>query len=313
MRIQIILSLLATFAGVVAIAQEREVRVKSEIRVAGPVSGDHVLFAPQAFEIAIDGPESTFEFVKPLMHFEGKPVKGAPYSAEAVTETVQNLADGNRISRKSTGQVYRDGQGRTRRDNQIAAIGPFSASGEAPQITMIHDPVAGVEYILDARNKTARKIALPGELLRNALRDAHKEAAMSAGIAIKGPANVDEIKMIGPGAVARKMAAKGQTESLSKRMIEGLEAEGSRTTFTIAAGEIGNDRPIEVVSERWYSPELQTLVMSRRSDPRFGETTFKLTRINRSEPLRSLFEVPADYTLREEKPHLQILRKEEAK
>jgi hypothetical protein len=178
---------------------------------------------------------------------------------------------------------------------------------------MIHDPVARVEYILEARNKTARKIDLDSGALSVAMaRDAHK-AAMSAGIAIKGPANVDEIKMVGPGEMAwKKTAPKGQSESLGKRMIEGVEAEGTRTTITIAAGEIGNDRPIEIVNERWYSPELQTLVMSRRSDPRFGETTFKLTRISRSEPLRSLFEVPADYTVRDEPRRMELLRKIEA-
>ena len=88
-------------------------------------------------------------------------------------------------------------------------------------------------------------------------------------------------------------------EQLGKQNIEGVEAEGTRTTVTIAAGEIGNERPIEIVSERWYSPELQLVVMTRHSDPRTGETTYKLTNINRSEPAKSLFEVPSDYTVKE--------------
>ena len=88
-------------------------------------------------------------------------------------------------------------------------------------------------------------------------------------------------------------------EQLGKQIIEGVEAEGTRTTVTIAAGEIGNERPIEIVSERWYSPELQLVVMTRNSDPRSGETTYKLTNINRSEPAKSLFEVPSDYTIKE--------------
>ncbi len=81
--------------------------------------------------------------------------------------------------------------------------------------------------------------------------------------------------------------------------VEGVEAEGKRITHTIPAGEIGNDRPIEIVSESWYSSELQVLVMTRHSDPRRGETTYRLTNINRAEPDRSLFEVPADYTVRD--------------
>jgi len=87
-------------------------------------------------------------------------------------------------------------------------------------------------------------------------------------------------------------------DQLGKQIIEGVEAEGTRTTVTIPAGEIGNERPIEIVSERWYSPELQLVVMTRHSDPRFGETTYKLTNINRTEPAKTLFEVPADYTIK---------------
>jgi TonB family protein len=87
-------------------------------------------------------------------------------------------------------------------------------------------------------------------------------------------------------------------ESLGKQNVEGVEAEGTRSTVTIPAGEIGNERPIDIINESWYSSELQTLVMTRHSDPRFGESSYRLTNIDRSEPARSLFEVPADYTLK---------------
>ena len=88
-----------------------------------------------------------------------------------------------------------------------------------------------------------------------------------------------------------------RNESLGKQAIEGVEAEGTRNTLEIPAGEIGNERPIEIVFERWYSPELQVVVMTKHSDPRFGETTYRLTNINRSEPAGELFQVPADYTV----------------
>jgi len=94
----------------------------------------------------------------------------------------------------------------------------------------------------------------------------------------------------------------GKEESLGKQTIEGIEAEGVRTTMTIPAGEIGNERPIEIISERWYSPELQTLVMTKHSDPRFGETVYHLTNISRSEPDASLFQVPADYKIKDAPP-----------
>jgi len=78
-----------------------------------------------------------------------------------------------------------------------------------------------------------------------------------------------------------------------------VEAEGTRTTLTIPAGEIGNERPLEIVSERWFSRELGIVVLSRRTDPRMGETVYKLTNLRRTEPLRSLFEAPPEYTVKE--------------
>ena len=90
---------------------------------------------------------------------------------------------------------------------------------------------------------------------------------------------------------------------------EGVEAEGTRTTETIPAGEIGNEQPIQIVSERWYSPELQVVVMSKHSDPFVGETIYRLTNIVRGEPSRALFEVPVDYTLKESPVQTRIFRK----
>ena len=92
------------------------------------------------------------------------------------------------------------------------------------------------------------------------------------------------------------------TEALGKKSIEGVEAEGTRTVVTIPAGKIGNDRPIKIVSERWYAPALQIVVLSSHNDPRLGEHTYRLTNITRAEPARSLFEVPANYTIEQGRP-----------
>jgi hypothetical protein len=105
---------------------------------------------------------------------------------------------------------------------------------------------------------------------------------------------------------------KPQTESLGKRVIEGIAAEGTRTIVTIPAGQVGNELPIQVVSESWFSPELQVVVMSKNSDPRMGETSYRLTGINRSEQSRSLFEVPADYKIEEGGPLIQRFRQRKA-
>ena len=223
--------------------------------------------------------DATIQFISAEVGMPGKLVKGAPYTAEAVTETVQVLADGNRITRKTTAQVARDGEGRTRRHDKIGGIGPWAANG-AHELIFINDPVAKLSWVLEVGGKTARGMAFPF---------------------------VDPK----PGGVqVRHAAAPGKTESLGKRNVEGVVAEGTRTTTTIPAGDMGNERPIEIVSERWLSPELQTVVMTRHNDPRIGETTYRLTNIVRAEPPRSLFEVPPDYQVKETRGDVRIIREE---
>jgi hypothetical protein len=87
-------------------------------------------------------------------------------------------------------------------------------------------------------------------------------------------------------------------EKLAARDIEGVRAEGVRRTTTIPAGEIGNDLPIEIVSEEWFSPELQVLVLTERKDPRLGTSTYRVVNVIRAEPASYLFEVPSDYTVK---------------
>jgi TonB family protein len=366
------------------------------------------------------------------LSYDGRVVRGAPYSAEAVTESVQVLPDGNRITRKTTAMLYRDSEGRTRRDQTMTALGPFATAEDPPQTVFINDPVAGVNYVLNTRSRTAHKamrysfsvgsggsakvmtrdplrtgesfviqvpqpaasakgvaelrmsnggrpvkrvqpvypaiaraagaqgsvrvevvISEQGEvesaqvssghpLLREAAVEAAKqwrfEPVQAEGRAVKSKGFVTfEFTLSGkekegheveegarkavvelhaaqqaresgimrvqvPGEPGELPEFKTTKESLGKQSVEGVEAEGTRTTVTIPAGAIGNERPILITSERWYSAELQTVVKTSHSDPRFGETVYRLTNINRSEPDRSLFEVPAGFTVVEGGP-----------
>lgn len=236
-----------------------------------------------------------FKFISSEFTWDGKTVRNAPYSADAVTETTQTLADGNRISRKSASQVFRDSEGRTRREQTIDTVGPWAAA-KSHKTIFINDSVAGVNWVLDPESKTARKISAKRPLIAE---------AGGSGVALAGP----HIELRGEGQqlmFERRVEGPREggpqdvkTEALGKQTIEGVQAEGTRTTMIIPAGQIGNDRPIEVVSERWYSPELQTVVMNRRFDPRTGESIYKLTNIRRNEPARYLFEAPVDYTVTE--------------
>ncbi len=90
-----------------------------------------------------------------------------------------------------------------------------------------------------------------------------------------------------------------KTEDLGMQQIEGVSAQGKRITRTIAAGQMGNDRAIEIVTETWFSPDLQMVVMSKTSDPRMGDNVYRLTNISRAEPDPTLFAVPSGYTVQQ--------------
>jgi hypothetical protein len=208
----------------------------------------------------------------------GKVVTGAPFRALAVSETTQTLADGNHISRKTQSNLYRDSQGRVRREITLVGFGPLAASGQPKSFAVVNDPVAGVTYLLHPDQKTAEKMARPFAKMGGAMRDAMRNK-MSAR----------EQQEIANGNL--------QVEDLGTQTIAGVTAQGTRFTRTIPAGQIGNEKPITIVHERWYSSDLQTVVMSKRSDPWSGETTYTLSNISRTEPDPSLFTVPSDYTV----------------
>ncbi len=212
--------------------------------------------------------------------FELKTVKGAPYQAEAITEIVQTLADGNRISRRTTASVTRDSEGRVRRESRLAGLGALPAD-DGPNLVFVHDPVARTGFVLHTDERIARRLAHPP--------DGAPEPGPGRGLRMRRH---------------EKPFPEGKSEDLGTQTIEGVEAQGSRMTHTIPAGEIGNERPLQIVRERWYSPELQAVVMSRSSDPRMGETTYRLTNIRRAEPDRSLFEIPEGYRVVEGGPHM---------
>src|SRR5579871_4901017 len=252
----------------------------------------------------------------------GSPVTGAPYSAQAVTDATQTLADGNRISHSSSSMLYRDSQGRERRELPLPNIGGLGAqststTGAPAAMILISDPVAGVNYTLDSKNHIARKMATPAALQ---VADTQQSGTFSATLPPPGPGGnvvfttgsaagigvngAMVSRTIGPQVMMYQDAGKAalpapNVEQLGTMSIEGVQAEGTRTTVTIPAGQIGNEQPIQIVSERWYSPDLKVMVMSKNSDPRMGETVYRLTNINRLEPLPSMFEVPSDYTVQD--------------
>lgn len=237
---------------------------------------------------------------------ETRVTRGAPYTAEAVNEFVQVLADGNRIVRRTTTRIYRDSEGRTRREE---------LRDGAPISIVITDPVEGVSLMLNPSTRTATRtpgafgaVAVAGgrggstrAIVQPAApaprpdgqtaeqrRDAETRARLESELA-----SVEQRLSVA------RAGGRANRQDLGQQTIEGIPTNGTRTTTVIPAGEIGNEQPITIISEQWFSNDLQVLVQTRHSDPRSGDTIYRLTNISRNEPDRSLFQVPADYTVRE--------------
>lgn len=306
-----------------------------------------------------------------LLASSEKIVRGAPFSAEAISESIQVLVDGNRIIRTSTNKMFRDSNGRFRREGISNPGTAFGAYFEMQPTILILDPVNGFKYVLNLDSKTARKYTLripriattvggkfftynaqgtvatattggqstgPGTAnggviqgtasspaaaqseadAATAAKKAREEFARAAEtfpkMADAAKAELEGLKtttrvlkthntgtpftefgnaaMIGLG-----YKTESKVEDLGKREFEGVEADGTRTITTIPAGAIGNERPIDIIYERWYSKDLEMILSSKHSDPRFGDQTYKLVNIIRVDPELTLFTLPADFKL----------------
>ncbi|OLC99362.1 MAG: hypothetical protein AUH86_02605 [Acidobacteria bacterium 13_1_40CM_4_58_4] len=213
----------------------------------------------------------------------GKVVTGAPFSAVAVSETTQTLADGNHISRKTQTNLFRDSQGRVRKEVTLSGFGPLAASRQPKSFVFINDPVAGRNFILHPDQKTAEQMGKDFGRMKGAMK-----GELSNRMGRREQVEADNLNL--------------KKEDLGTQTIGGVAAQGTRITRAIPAGQIGNEKPITVVRESWYSNDLQTVVMSKRSDPWSGETTYTLTNIQRAEPDASLFAVPSNYTVTQGRP-----------
>jgi TonB family protein len=372
------------------IAASINTRIQEEMktRIQEAINGGYANAAQQ-------GGDSVFQFISQEMSFDKQLVKGAPFSADIVSETIQVLQDGNRIVQRSDGRIYRDGQGRTRSERTYQMGG----SSEQKQTITIYDPVANVNSVLDPEARVARKtpfffaqsggrgmiaggsgasgldgvatmvnpdnfagakkISMSGGVLQGlavkkvqppyppAARAVGAQGAVQVQVLISETGDVIEATVVSGHQLLRAAALEAarqwrfqptevsakpvkvqgiltfnftlvngenqapvaaakrdtkystNTEQLGKQMIEGAECEGTRVVTTIPTGAIGNERPIEIVGETWYSPELQMIILSKRSDPRFGESTYRVTNISRSEPDATVFQVPPDYAVKD--------------
>ena len=236
-----------------------------------------------AFQYVVTPDEAGFKMVA-LEGLVGKAITGHPFSATEQRHTVQTLGDGTKIENTDTDKYFRDDQGRTRIERSNGAV-------------MVHDPVLGVSAETNSSNKVVRRgnVAYSTATAATYEKLAAEMKVQSAGVGT-GAGMGKGVGLASPQAdkLKAEAAMKAQTaeEDLGYQSINGVSAQGFRRTTTIPAGQIGNDRPLQIVSERWYSPELQMNVKTVNSDPRFGVTTYELTNIVQAAQDPSLFAVP---------------------
>ncbi len=241
-----------------------------QLRVMGPATQEPLLIQ--------DGP---IVFRSAELGLTQEVLRNAPYTATAVTESTQTLADGNRITSTSSVFLARDGQGRTRREENLQKLGALDVQG--PKIILISDPVTHTDYVVQPAKQTVSVTK-------------HEEAAQGSALELRrkleGMRRVRIFSEAGSGENAKTDI---KHEDLGMQDIEGLACHGRRETITIPAGQIGNERPLVTTTEVWTSDDLHGVVLKKHTDPRFGETTYRLTNIKLGEPDPSLFQVPSGY------------------
>jgi len=239
-----------------------------------------------------------------------RPEKGKPFSAKVISQTVQTFIDGTHVSRTTTMVEYRDAEGRVRTE---ASQPPGSSVS-----IVIRDPVAGYSYRLDPASKSVVKTTMVIATAAPAGGVGRTGRGGRNGVAAQPPVQTPQetlarLKALvdGQNALAHaeevaqlaeeiRQAARNPNETvddLGMAMVNGVQARGTKTTTVVPLGAIGNDREFRSVDERWFSSDLNLLIKSTTTDPRFGTSTYELTNISRQPPDPALFQIPPDYTV----------------
>ena len=243
-----------------------------------------------------EGQEARQKIVLDLVTARNPVVKGKPYAAETSTETVQTLADGNRIVNRSVSKFYRDSQGRTRREQTFGNVDPSNPTPHEVKI-FIDDPVANSAYLLDPGDKSARLTLRSDKFLAERDSPSREPHVMVKVLNQHDPLDAAMLGSVPDVLDLPKLDESHDIvkEDLGKKTIEGVECNGTQQTITIPANQVGNERPIAIVTETWFSPAIQAVVQSTTSDPRFGQTTYQLHNLQLTEQQPHLFAPPSDY------------------
>ncbi|GAC1667756.1 MAG: hypothetical protein NVS9B4_23620 [Candidatus Acidiferrum sp.] len=198
----------------------------------------------------------------------------APFSLLLETESVRALADGGTITTVNKRRIARDGAGRVYQERWYLV--PKNGKQKSAMTTIqIADPNLHTFYncfMLDPQKPCTLSTYSP---------------APNAIYQFQGPP---------PGPLPNDMGYVTR-EDLGKQFFEAVETTGMRSSVNYNPGVFGNDRKMTIEREFWYSAKLGINLLSRRSDPRIGTQTFRVTNLILSEPDPKLFELPAGFNV----------------
>jgi len=248
-----------------------------------------------------EGQEAQQKVMLEVIAADAQVVKGKPYSADTSTETVQTLADGNRIVHRTVSKFYRDSDGRTRREQTFGNVDPEHPSPHEVKV-FVDDPANGMAFVMDPGSKSADKVQRTRKFIDERIGEDEGTRVMLKSYDGGEPGEPGRMMIKFRDEHAGNLAAIVQdekrdvaSEDLGARNIEGVDCNGTRQTITIPTGAIGNEKTISIVTETWFAPAISAVVQSTTDDPRYGKTTYQLTNVQLSEPARSLFEPPANF------------------
>jgi len=253
-----------------ALAQQAPTSTKVELAKASAMPDEAAQEAERAAQAELHAKKEIQEKLE-LLSAHGKVITGKPYSASTTTEIVQTLPDGNRIVQHSSSVIYRDSQGRTRREQTFPSFNTHPGETKI----FIDDPVAQTAYVLDPHENIAHTVSSSREVM---LKLERTSDTMSN---VKLPKLDEQHDIV--------------TDPLGAKNIQGVSCIGKRQTITISAGQVGNERPIAIVTETWFSPDIEAVVQSSTTDPRFGQTTYTVNNLQLKDQPIALFTLPGNY------------------
>lgn len=198
------------------------------------------------------------------------PVANVPFSATAELESVQILADGSSVEKKTINNIARDSAGRIYNERRRMVPSSFTGTPEVDQ-SHIYDPETRLNTFLDPATQIAHQSVLTKPLAAPAL-------------------------------VARVNSRSVQEEDLGSDIMENVAVRGTRRTRTISAQSSGTGQAVVVIDEYWYSDDLHLNMLVKHDDPRTGHQTVTVTHVTRAEPPETVFEIPSTYRVVDETP-----------